>query len=204
MGKEDFWCCHTNSSCWSWRGVRFLPLACSLCGLTLPALYHHESGFSCGSASSQGPYGLSLIVRNILIPWPGSQTASLLMIIARLIGIAATIPALLLYREFYGRDRRIPFQWLTWAYALAVVERTRLVGNARAGKYDPFSRDYIGSSGSVGVDGGSTCRIPTPGDQRTKCDLHGAGRVLLNVCLRSYFAFAHRRYTSQQKSHLDF
>ena len=75
-----------------------------------------------------GSYGLTLILRNILIPELNNQIAPPLMIIDRLIGIAATIPALLLYREFYGRDRRIHFQWLIWPYALALVSVLILLG----------------------------------------------------------------------------
>jgi sigma-B regulation protein RsbU (phosphoserine phosphatase) len=66
------------------------------------------------------PYGLALIGRSILVPgWQGR--IELLQIVAgRLIGLASSIPALLLFQEFYGKGWRLSSKWLLWIYALAL------------------------------------------------------------------------------------
>jgi hypothetical protein len=49
------------------------------------------------------PYGLVLVLRSITIPqWKG-QIELDMVIFGKLIGFAATVPALLLFQEFYGR-----------------------------------------------------------------------------------------------------
>jgi hypothetical protein len=67
------------------------------------------------------PYGLGLILRSILLPEWDARVDLVVVIVGRLIGLASIIPALLLFREFYGKGWRLSSKWLIWAYAFAVV-----------------------------------------------------------------------------------
>jgi hypothetical protein len=49
------------------------------------------------------PYGRALILRSILIPEWDARVDLVVVIVGRLIGLASSIPALLLFREFYER-----------------------------------------------------------------------------------------------------
>ena len=67
------------------------------------------------------PYGVALISRSMPVPvWQG-RIELLLVIAGRLIGLASSIPALLLFQEFYGKGWRLSSKWLLWIYALAVA-----------------------------------------------------------------------------------
>jgi sigma-B regulation protein RsbU (phosphoserine phosphatase) len=67
------------------------------------------------------PYGIALICRSILLPeWDG-RAELLVVILGRLIGLLASIPALLLFREFYGAGWRLSTKWLIGIYALSVL-----------------------------------------------------------------------------------
>src|SRR5260370_4207708 len=67
------------------------------------------------------PYGLALILRSILIPEWDARVDVVGVIVGRLMGLASSIPALLLFREFYGKGWRLSSKWLIWAYAFAEV-----------------------------------------------------------------------------------
>jgi len=67
------------------------------------------------------PYGLALILRSILLPEWDARVDLVVVIVGRLIGLASSISALLLFREFYGKGWRLSSKWLIWAYAFAVV-----------------------------------------------------------------------------------
>ncbi len=67
------------------------------------------------------PYGLALVYRSILVPEGNNWVESLVVIVGRLIALASSIPALLLFQEFYGTGWRLSSKWLLWAYALAVL-----------------------------------------------------------------------------------
>jgi phosphoserine phosphatase RsbU/P len=82
------------------------------------------------------PYGLALICRRILVPqWDGSVEL-IIVDLGRGIGLAAGIPALLLFQEFYGQGWRLSSKWLLWIYAVLLLgvfflmfthERTRTI-----------------------------------------------------------------------------
>jgi phosphoserine phosphatase RsbU/P len=67
------------------------------------------------------PYGLALVCGSILIPqWDGSAEL-ILVIVGRAIGLAASIPALLLFQEFYGQGWRLSSKWLLWIYTFLLL-----------------------------------------------------------------------------------
>jgi sigma-B regulation protein RsbU (phosphoserine phosphatase) len=67
------------------------------------------------------PYGLALVCRCILIPqWDGSAER-IIFVLGRVIGFAASIPALLLFQEFYGQGWRLSSKWLLWIYAFLLL-----------------------------------------------------------------------------------
>jgi phosphoserine phosphatase RsbU/P len=67
------------------------------------------------------PYGLALVCRSILIPqWDGSAEL-IIFVLGRVIGLAASIPALLLFQEFYGQGWRLSSKWLLWIYAVLLL-----------------------------------------------------------------------------------
>lgn len=67
------------------------------------------------------PYGLALVLRSILVPqWHGS--AELFFVdLGRVAYLATSIPALLLFQEFYGQGWRLSSKWLLWIYAVALL-----------------------------------------------------------------------------------
>jgi sigma-B regulation protein RsbU (phosphoserine phosphatase) len=67
------------------------------------------------------PYGLALICRSVVLPGTDGRTELLIVIVGKLVGLVASIPALLLFQEFYGTGWRLSSKWLTWIYALALV-----------------------------------------------------------------------------------
>jgi sigma-B regulation protein RsbU (phosphoserine phosphatase) len=66
------------------------------------------------------PYGLALVCRSVIGLASGDHTQVLITVVARSMGLLAGIPALLLFRQFYGTGRRISTTWLIWIYALSV------------------------------------------------------------------------------------
>jgi sigma-B regulation protein RsbU (phosphoserine phosphatase) len=67
------------------------------------------------------PYGLALVCRSILVPqWDGSAEL-IIFVLGRVIGFAASIPALLLFQEFYGQGWRLSSKWLLWIYAFLLL-----------------------------------------------------------------------------------
>jgi hypothetical protein len=60
------------------------------------------------------PYGLALILRSILLPEWDARVDLVVVIVGRLIGLASSIPALLLFREFYGKGWRLSEQRAAW------------------------------------------------------------------------------------------
>jgi sigma-B regulation protein RsbU (phosphoserine phosphatase) len=67
------------------------------------------------------PYGCALLLRSIPLPEWHRQADLWLVVLGKLIGFAAAIPALLLFREFYGRGWRLSSQWILWTYGAAVT-----------------------------------------------------------------------------------
>jgi sigma-B regulation protein RsbU (phosphoserine phosphatase) len=67
------------------------------------------------------PYGLALVYRSILVPEGNNWLELLEVVVGKLIGLASSIPALLLFQEFYGKGWRFSSKWLLWAYALALL-----------------------------------------------------------------------------------
>jgi sigma-B regulation protein RsbU (phosphoserine phosphatase) len=67
------------------------------------------------------PYGLALICRSVFLPESDGRTELFIVIVGKLVGLAATIPALLLFQEFYGTGWRLSSKWLVWVYASAVA-----------------------------------------------------------------------------------
>jgi len=67
------------------------------------------------------PYGLALVLRSILVPqWHGS--AELIFVhLGRATYLATSIPALLLFQEFYGHGWRLSSKWLLWIYGAALL-----------------------------------------------------------------------------------
>jgi sigma-B regulation protein RsbU (phosphoserine phosphatase) len=67
------------------------------------------------------PYGLALICRSIFLPELDGRAELFIVIIGKLVGLGASIPALLLFQEFYGTGWRLSSKWLIWTYALALA-----------------------------------------------------------------------------------
>jgi sigma-B regulation protein RsbU (phosphoserine phosphatase) len=67
------------------------------------------------------PYGLALICRSVFLPGTDGRAELFIVIVGRLAGLVASIPALLLFQEFYGTGWRLSSKWLTWIYALALL-----------------------------------------------------------------------------------
>jgi sigma-B regulation protein RsbU (phosphoserine phosphatase) len=67
------------------------------------------------------PYGCALLLRSILLPDWNQRAELWLVVFGKLIGFAACIPALLLFREFYGSGWRLSSRWILWTYGAAVT-----------------------------------------------------------------------------------
>lgn len=67
------------------------------------------------------PYGFVLVLRSILLPDRDQQAELWLVVFGKLIGFAAGIPALLLFREFYGSGWRLSSRWILWAYGASIT-----------------------------------------------------------------------------------
>src|ERR1700733_245080 len=58
------------------------------------------------------PYGCALLLRSILLPDWTARAELWLVVFGKLIGLAALVPALLLFREFYGRGWHLSSRWI--------------------------------------------------------------------------------------------
>ena len=67
------------------------------------------------------PYGLALVCRGILIPQWGGSAEQIIVDLGRVTYLATSIPALLLFQEFYGQGWRLSSKWLLWIYAVALL-----------------------------------------------------------------------------------
>jgi phosphoserine phosphatase RsbU/P len=68
------------------------------------------------------PYGLALVCRVILIPeWGGGGAEQIIVDLGRVTYLATSIPALLLFQEFYGQGWRLSSKWLLWIYAVLLL-----------------------------------------------------------------------------------
>jgi len=74
-----------------------------------------------------GPYGIALICRSILVPQWDGKAEILIVLIGRLVGLLSSIPALLLFKEFYGAGWRLSTRWLIWIYGLSLITVLGLV-----------------------------------------------------------------------------
>jgi phosphoserine phosphatase RsbU/P len=67
------------------------------------------------------PYGLALVCHGILTQqWDGSAE-HIIIVLGRVIGLVSSIPALLLFQEFYGPGWRLSSKWLLWIYAVLLL-----------------------------------------------------------------------------------
>jgi phosphoserine phosphatase RsbU/P len=67
------------------------------------------------------PYGLALVCRCVLIPQWGGSAEQIIIDLGRVTYLATSIPALLLFQEFYGPGWRLSSKWLLWIYAVALL-----------------------------------------------------------------------------------
>ena len=67
------------------------------------------------------PYGLALVFRSILIPQWDGNAEHVIIVLGRVTYLATSIPALLLFQEFYGQGWRLSSKWLLWIYAVALL-----------------------------------------------------------------------------------
>jgi sigma-B regulation protein RsbU (phosphoserine phosphatase) len=67
------------------------------------------------------PYGLALICRGVFLPELDGRAELFIVIVGKLVGLVASIPALLLFQEFYGTGWRLSSKWLIWIYESAVA-----------------------------------------------------------------------------------
>jgi phosphoserine phosphatase RsbU/P len=67
------------------------------------------------------PYGLALVCRSILIPQWGGGAEQIIVDLGRVTYLATSIPALLLFQEFYGQGWRLSSKWLLWIYAVLLL-----------------------------------------------------------------------------------
>jgi phosphoserine phosphatase RsbU/P len=67
------------------------------------------------------PYGCALLLRSILLPDWNARAELWLVVLGKLIGFAALVPALLLFREFYGTGWHFSSRWILWTYSAAVI-----------------------------------------------------------------------------------
>jgi sigma-B regulation protein RsbU (phosphoserine phosphatase) len=67
------------------------------------------------------PYGLALICRSVFIPEWSDRAELFIFVLGRSMGLLSAIPALLLFRQFYGAGWRLSTKWLIWIYALSVT-----------------------------------------------------------------------------------
>jgi sigma-B regulation protein RsbU (phosphoserine phosphatase) len=67
------------------------------------------------------PYGLALICRSVFLPTSDRRAELVIVIVGKLVGLVASIPALRLFQEFYGTGWRLSSRWLIWIYGLALM-----------------------------------------------------------------------------------
>jgi phosphoserine phosphatase RsbU/P len=67
------------------------------------------------------PYGLALVCRSIFIPQWGGNAEQVIVDLGRVTYLATSIPALLLFQEFYGQGWRLSSKWLLWIYAVLLL-----------------------------------------------------------------------------------
>jgi phosphoserine phosphatase RsbU/P len=67
------------------------------------------------------PYGLALICGSVFLPASDGRAELFIVIVGKLVGLVASIPALRLFQEFYGTGWRLSSKWLIWTYALALA-----------------------------------------------------------------------------------
>ncbi len=67
------------------------------------------------------PYGLALLCRSVFTPEWSDHAERFIFVFGRSMGLLSGIPALLLFRQFYGAGWRLSTQWLIWIYALSVT-----------------------------------------------------------------------------------
>jgi sigma-B regulation protein RsbU (phosphoserine phosphatase) len=64
------------------------------------------------------PYGVALLSRTLILSGPDQQSAWWMAILGRMVGLGAIVPALLLFREFYGNGWRFSSGFLLWIYVV--------------------------------------------------------------------------------------
>jgi phosphoserine phosphatase RsbU/P len=64
------------------------------------------------------PYGGALLSRTLILSGPDQQSALWIAILGRMVGLGAIVPALLLFRGFYGNGWRFSSGFLLWIYVV--------------------------------------------------------------------------------------
>ncbi len=81
------------------------------------------------------PYGISLLCRSVFsAEWAG-RPDFFIFLFGRLVGLFSSIPAILLFKEFYGAGWRLATKWLVWIYALSIISLFVLIA-----LHDPYRR----------------------------------------------------------------
>jgi phosphoserine phosphatase RsbU/P len=91
----------------------------SLCAHFASALSREKILFWFGLFAA--PYGLALICRSVFLPESDGRAELFIVIVGKLVGLLASIPALRLFQEFYGTGWRLSSKWLIWIYSLALA-----------------------------------------------------------------------------------
>ena len=63
-----------------------------------------------------GPYGVHLLTNTLQFQLAFGQLQGPWPFVHRFVELATTVPALLLFEDFYGKGWRSSFRWLIWAY----------------------------------------------------------------------------------------
>src|ERR1700728_1378800 len=67
------------------------------------------------------PYGIALLSRSVVFLEWGGRVDSLILLVGRIVGLLSSIPAILLFKEFYGTGWRLATKWLIWIYAFSIL-----------------------------------------------------------------------------------
>jgi phosphoserine phosphatase RsbU/P len=97
----------------------------SLCAHFASSLSRERILLSFGLFASA--YGVGLICRGMFLPERNDEAGMIILAAGRIIGLCSSIPAILLFREFYGAGWRLATRWLLWGYALSLFVLIALV-----------------------------------------------------------------------------
>jgi sigma-B regulation protein RsbU (phosphoserine phosphatase) len=66
------------------------------------------------------PYGIALLCRSVVLVGWHREAQTFIFVFGRLVGLFSSIPAIFLFKEFYGTGWRLATKWLVWLYTLSV------------------------------------------------------------------------------------